>query len=259
MTPAARTLAAVLIAATCGASALRAQGTANGPLALRIGVAADTIIFPRSERLAIAARPSAPSRVVASVTRVGEPGAVVWRSDTLVPGAAQLVSWDLRSADSAAARSGRYRLAVIAFGSLGDTARTAVVLLLTRLPVDTQPLPLPVAASELEPETLIVGQTTPWAIFIGASAAIIPYVVGRAELSDSRAGRAGGWLVAGGVTTAGFFAILTGRRSVYSAENARSNTERRAQRAERRAEIAAANARARAAAAYRIVREGGAP
>jgi len=251
--------AVALAVLACGPHAARAQNPPPPPLSVRIGVAADTILLPPDESLAIGARPSLPARVVATVTRMGAPAAVVWRSDTLAPGAADRIGWNLCDTDGAAAPPGRYSLAVTALGPAGDTAREVVVVLLTRLPADTLPVPLPVSASELEPETVLVGQATPWAIFIGAGAVLVPQIVGRPELRQSSAGRAGSWIVAGGVTVAGFVAFFTGRHPEFSAENARLNAELRAQRAERVAEISAANARARVRAPYRVVREEGTP
>lgn len=252
-------LAVALAAGVCGPHAVRAQNPPPTPVGVRIGVAADTIILPPDERLAIGARASPTARVVAAVTSMGVPPAVVWRSDTLAPGAAGRIGWNLCGTDGAAVPPGRYSLTVTALGPAGDTARAAVVVLLTRLPADTLPVPLPVSVSELEPETVLVGRAVPWAIFIGAGAALIPQLLGRPEMRQSRVGRAESWMVAGGVTVAGFVAFFTGRHPEFSAENARLNAELRAQRAERLAEVMTANARARLGAPYRVVREDGAP
>jgi hypothetical protein len=120
---------------------------------------------------------------------------------------------------------------------------------------DTVPLPAPPGPRELLPETVLVRQTSPWAILIGAAAGLLPQLVGRRELNANLSGDPKTWIVVGSVTAAGFLAIFAGHRPAYSRENAQSNTELMADYRGRLAQAAEANARARDAAGFRILSE----
>ena len=250
--------AAVLLAVAVAAPA-SAQQRPGAPLEVRVVVASDTILLPPSERYLIAARASHAARVVATVTPVGAQDTVVWRSDTVAAAPTAAIGWDLRTLEGEAVEAGLYTVTLFAGDSSGALARASQVVSVNRLRPDTMPIPPPLIASQLEPEIVVVGHTTPTAILIGTAAALIPSLLGRRELRAARAGDAGHWVVAGGVTVLGFMAFLTSRRLGFSAENARRNAETRARHAELVAQIEAANELARPRAGYRIWREEGAP
>ena len=263
------------LAVCCAAGAARAQAPVPRPPSpagapqprlpaesvsvLRLAIAADTILVPSEERLPIVVRPGRPMAVVATVALLSQPAVVLWRSDTLPPGAAGTLGWDLRSSSGESLPSGRYVLEVTVRDSAGATARARRTLVLTRLAADTQPLPRPLASHDLEPETVQVRQTAPWAIFIGAGAGLLPGMIGRRELNDGRRGDPKAWLVVGTVTVAGFVAFFAGHRLELSPENAAHNGQLRRERDERLAVVLEANARARAVAPYRIQVEGNDP
>jgi len=235
------------------------QQRPGAPLEVRIVVAADTVILPPSERLLLEARVTHAARVVVTVTPVGAPNAVVWRSDTVAAAPTAAFGWDLRTLEGEAVAAGRYALTLVASDSTGALAGASEVVMVNRLSPDTVPTPPPLTSAQLEPEIVVVGYSTPTAIFIGTAAVLVPSLLGRRELRGARTGDAGHWIVAGGVTVLGFVAFLTSRRLGFSAQNARRNAETRARRAELVAQVEAANTVARERAGYRIWREGGAP
>ena len=241
------------------AGAPQARTPPESVSALRLVVSADTILFPSEERWPILVRPGRPMAVVATVASVSQPSVVLWRSDTLPPGASGALAWDLGTSNGEGLPPGRYVLEVTARDSAGAAARAGRTLVVTRLAADTQPLPRPLAPRELEPETVEVRQTAPWAIFIGAAAGLLPGMIGRRELNDGRRGDPKTWIVVSSVTVAGFVAFFTGHRNEFSRENAARNIDLRRQRDERAAAVAGANARAQAVAPYRIQVEGSEP
>lgn len=266
-----RRAALALVLAACGAVASgRAQspaqptpGPARAPQAgadstspLRLTVSADTVLFPADERLPIVARLGRPMALTATVILASQPSVVVWRSDTLPPGAASALTWDLRTSGGERLASGSYVLEVTGRDASGAEARARRTLVVTPLAADTQPLPRPLAARDLEPETVEVRQTAPWAIFIGAGAGLLPAMIGRRELNDGRRGDPKTWLVVSTVTVAGFVAFFAGHRHEFSPGNAARNVELRRDREERLAAVLEENARARAVAPYRIQVEG---
>ena len=237
----------------------QAQTPGQATASLRLVISADTILSPSEEHLPIGARPGRPMAVVATVASESQPSVVLWRSDTLPAGAAGGLAWDLRTSRGEGLPSGRYVLEVTAHDSVGGAARARRTLVVTQLAADTQPLPRPLAPRDLEPETVDVRQTAPWAIFIGVGAGLLPSLIGRHELNDGRRGDPKAWLVAGSVTAAGFVSFFVGHRHEFSAENAARNTQLRRERDERLAIVSEANARARAVAPCRIQVEGSDP
>jgi hypothetical protein len=222
---------------------------------VRLTVADDTVIVPPHERFLVSARAGRGARVSLTVTPAVGPGDVVWRADAVVADAPAEFGWDLRTPGGEPLASGRYVLRVVADDATGARALASETVTIARL----LPVPRPLTAAQLEPETLIVSRTEPWAIGIGTAAAVLPSLLGRRELRIVRAGDAGNWIVAGGVTVLGFVAFLAGRHPEFSRENARLNAEARARQSERIREVEAANALARERTGYRIWREGGAP
>jgi hypothetical protein len=253
--------------AACGAAgSARAQVAARSPrdaggadTVLRVTLPADTILFSTGERLPIVVRPGRPMAIVASVASVTRPAIVLWRSDTVPAGATVALAWDVGASGTGGLDSGRYLLAVAATDSTGVELRAQRTLVVTRLAADTLPLPQALAPRELEPESVEVRQVAPWAIFIGAGAGLLPSLFGRHELNDGRRGDAKAWLVVGTVTVAGFVAFFAGHRQEFAPENAARNAQRRREREARLTSVREANARARAAAPYRIQVEGGGP
>ena len=248
---------AALVLAVCGvAGSARAQAPADASSPLRLTVSADTVLFPSDERLPIVVRPARPMALVATVTSLSQPSLVVWRSDTVPSGATALLAWDLRTPDGGRLPSGSYVLEVTGRDAAGAAARARRTLVVTQLAADTQPLPRPLAPRDLEPETVEVRQTAPWAIFIGAGAGLLPGMIGRRELNDGRRGDPKAWIVVSTVTVAGFVAFFAGHRHEFSPENATRNVALRRDREERLGAVLEANARARAVAPYRIQSEG---
>ena len=265
-----RAWAALTFAACCAASAAPAQvpapatpGPTRAPQvradsgsSLQLTVSADTILFPSAERLPIVTRLGRPMALVATVASVSQPFVVVWRSDTLPPGAAAALAWDLHTPNGERLPLGSYVLEVTGLDAAGTAARARRTLVVTPLAADTQPLPRPLMPRDFEPETVEVRQTAPWAIFIGAGAGLLPSLLGRRELNDGRRGDPKVWIVVSSVTVAGFVAFFAGHRHEFSRENAARNVELRRDREERLATVLEANARARAVAPYRIQSEG---
>jgi hypothetical protein len=261
--------------AVCGVAPARAQSPRPRPAtpsearptpapadtvpSLRLTVSADTTVFPADERWPIGVRASRPMAVVATVSSVDQPAVVLWRSDTLAAGSPGVLAWDLHSMGGEGLPTGRYLLGVSGRDASGAAAQAQRTLYVTRLAADTQPLPRPLGPRELEPDTVEVRQTSPWAIFIGAGAGLLPSLIGRRELNDGRSGDPKTWIVVGSVTVAGFVAFLAGHRQAFSPENAAHNAQVRRERGEQVATIVEANRRARALAAYRIVVEGSGP
>jgi hypothetical protein len=200
---------------------------------------------------------------VVAVAPADAPAAVLW-SDTLPAGATGALGWNLRGRDGALVAPGRYAVLVTAVDSAGGISQTVErVVVLSRVPADTQAMPAPLTASAFAPETLQVRHGSPAAILLGmglgAAAAVLPSALGRPELNKSLAGDGTAYVVAGSVTVAGLVGFLAGHRVRPMPENARRNAELRQQDAANRVAITAANLRARQNAPMRVRLEGSGP
>jgi hypothetical protein len=239
-------------------AAARAQIRQTGVRAVEIHVPADTVLLA-PEHLPITVRPFRRARLIATIAPASAPETVAWRNDTLSTGQATRIAWDLHGADGQWIAAGHYMLRVSARDSAGTAASTDLALEIVRLPADTEPLPTPLGPRDLLPETVQVRQTSPWAIFIGAAAGILPGLIGRRELIEDLRGDPRTWLVVGSVTAVGFVGIFAGHHPAYSAENATRNAELRMDYGRRLAAATEANARALEAARYWIHVEAAAP
>lgn len=250
-----RALAWLLAAASRQPAVAQQQAGAPSPvpLSVQVAVSADTILFPAREALPIVVRPSRPARVVATVSVADDPAAVVWRSDTVASGP---LSWDLQGPGASRVGSGRYAIRVSAHDSEGGTASAVLFVVVTALPADTVAPPPP---PEMLPETLLVGQTTPWAIPIAFAPIVLPSYLGRRSLNYGRRADRAALVVAATVGIAGYVAFTRGRHLERSSENVRLNAEARALHVRRLAEIREANAAARASAAVRVYLDRSAP
>lgn len=226
------------------------------PLAVRFEAPAETTLAVSDGRLPIIPVPNRRARSVVTMARSDAPGAILWRSDTLPAGTAAPVSWPVRGADGRLVAPGRYLFAATAVDSAGELARVEWTMLVERVATDTQQLPLPVRVEELRPETLQVRHRAPGGLLlgigIGATALMVPQVLGRQELNTGRSPDATRIVVAGAGTLAGIIGFLGGRRAQYMPENARYNAELRQQRATQIAETVAGNVRAREQAPVRV-------
>jgi len=228
----------------------------RAPLTVRFEVPAETTLAPSGGRLPIVPVPSHRARSVVSAALADAPGAILWRSDTLAPGAAVPVLWPVRSADGRLVAPGRYQFAVTALDSAGEQSRAEWVMEVERVAADTQPVPSPVAPHELRPETVQVRRRAPAGLLLGvglgAAAYAVPQVLGRHELNEGLPRDATVLVAAGSAAVAGVLGLVGGWRPVASPENARYNADLRQERASRIAEVVAANARARENAPVRV-------
>jgi hypothetical protein len=237
------------------------------PVVVRLTVTAevprDTTLAAEGDLLPIAPRPSRLARGVVTVSPADAPTVVVW-GDTLPAGAAGALGWNLRTREGVLATPGRYALRVTAVDSVGEVSGTIEhVLVLSRVEVDTQPLPPPLAASDFAPETLLLRRGSPGAALIGAglgaAAALLPAALGRSELNQGLSGDGTAYVVAASVTVAGLAGFLGGHRVRPMPENALQNADLRRRDEESRTAIQAANALARESAPVRVQLEGAGP
>jgi hypothetical protein len=242
--------------ATPGAvDTVRAPAPSEAPL--RLILPSDTILFSSVERLPIDVRAARPMAIVATVAAADRPADILWRSDTVRSGAVRALAWDVAASRPGGWAPGWYVLAVTATDEAGVAQRAQRTLIVTRLSADTLPWPRALTRRDLDPESVEVRQTAPWAIFIGAGAGLLPSLLGRHELNDGRHGDAKAWIVVGSVTVAGFVAFFTGHRQEVSPENVARNALRRRDWSARLASVQQGNAQALAAAPYRIELVGG--
>ncbi len=222
------------------------------PFVVALDMPADTTVAPLAGQLRLDVRPSARARAVVSVET---PTAVLW-SDTQTVDITGRVLWGLTGADGVPVPDGRYLLRVTAtdleFGQAAPLIERT--LLVERTESDTTPLPPPLDASALLPESQRLARASPSrlvvAALLGAGAALAPAVLGAGDVARGGNGRA--TLVAGAVSLAGIVGFLSGHRLRPLPENAAYNRELRERDEQRRGTIAAENARRLAAAPLRI-------
>jgi hypothetical protein len=235
---------------------------ASVPLGVRFEVAAETTLAVVDGRLPIVPVPSRRARSVVTMALADAPGAILWRSDTLLAGGTGPVLWPVRAPDGRVVAPGRYLFAVTALDEAGEQARIEWVVAVERVAADTQPIPGPVRPDELRPETVQVRRRAPaglaLGIGLGAAALALPQLIGRPEVNAGLSRDGTAFVVAGSATVAGLMGFLGGRRAEYVPENAQYNVELRQQRASRIAEVVAANGLAleRAPVRVRLERSG---
>jgi hypothetical protein len=232
----------------------RAPGLA--PLMVQPMMLGDTVLPVTGGRFPVAPRPSRWARAYVALTKADAPGVVIW-SDTLAAGSAGPLAWDLHDRDGAIVEPGRYALQVWAVDQAGERSPTVErTLEVSRVAVDTQPLPPPLEPSSFEPETLRLKRASPTTLVVaaglGAAAALLPEALARTELTEGRQRDGTQYLVAGAVTLAGVVGFLAGHRVQPVPEAARRNAELRQRDAADRQEIARSNAEMRANAPVRV-------
>lgn len=234
------------------------------PLTVQPAMLSDTTLPAADGHFPIAPHPSRRARAFVTIVRADAPGVVIW-SDTLeAADSAGSLAWDLRGRDGALVSPGPYAVQAWAVDQAGERSPTVErVLRISRVPVDTQPVPAPLSQSAFAPETLHIKRGSPLGILVGAglgaAAAFMPAALGRPELNQGLAGDGTAYAVAGAVALAGIVGFLAGERVSYSPENARRNVELRDQHRTRVATITAANARARDSAPIRVTLERSGP
>ena len=236
------------------AEARAALGITGAPtLSVSMSTPMDTTVPVTSGRLLVEVRPTLRARVVL-VVALADALAPTW-TDTSAIGGVATRSWDLRSMNGAVVAPGRYSLRATASATLGQMMSQTVerILLVSRMPVDTQPLP---TAPPVLPESIQVRGGTPASIGLGlafgAAAALLPSVLGNSALKAGADVNVAAYAVAGGVSLTGIVGLLAGHRWQPLPANAARNLEQRRSHQSRRAEVVAANRRALEEAPIRI-------
>jgi hypothetical protein len=242
-------------------AALRAPAVA--PLLVQPAMLGDTALPVTGGRFPIAPQPSRRARAFVALTRADAPGVVLW-NDTLEADSTGPLTWDLHVRDGTLVQPGRYALQVWAVDPAGERSPTVErTLEVSRIAADTQPLPPLLTPSAFEPETLRLKRASPTVLLVGAglaaTAALLPEVLARTELTEGRDRDGTQLVIAGSVTLAGIVGFLAGHRVQPMPEAARRNAELRQRDAANRQAITRANAEARANAPVRVRLEASGP
>jgi hypothetical protein len=232
-----------------------APAPARRLLEVTVAVAADTTVPVENGRLRIASQPSYRARVITSVAPADAPAQVFW-ADTGGAGSVRTVGWNLRLPGGSLVSPGRYALSVRAVDSLGQVSPTIErVLVVSRAPPDTQPLPGPLDPAALEPETLRT-RRSPAALGVGlalgAAAVLLPGALGNGALNAGQGGDGTAYAVGAVAWFAGVIGFLKGERVRVFRESVLRNQEVREEHARRSRAVAESNARAIEAAPVRV-------
>lgn len=225
------------------------------PMNLALEVAADTTLPADAARWRMVVRPSRPGRIVATIEEAAS-GALVW-ADTQLVASSLVRDWNLRGADGALL-TGEFRLRVFATDSVqqraADLERTIIV---SRVAADTQPLPAPLGAADLLPESERLSRGAPsvlaWGLTLGALAAFAPTMLGNGDLNSGLSADATAYAVAGGITIGSVIGYLKGSRVRALPDNAARNRLTVERDRQTRAGIERANETARAQAPVHVV------
>lgn len=227
--------------------------TGAATLSVSMNTPMDTTVPVASGRLLIEVRPTFRARVVLVVS-LADALAPTW-TDTALVGGVETREWDLRSMSGTVVAPGRYSLRATASAALGQMMSQAVerILIVSRVPVDTQPLPM---APSILPESIQVRGGTPGSVGLGlafgAAAALLPSFLGNSALKASADVNVAAYAVAGGVSLTGIIGLFAGHRWRPLPANAALNLEQRRSHQSRLEEVAASNRRARDGADVRI-------
>lgn len=238
-------------------SAVRASVLTLQPFSLR-----DTTVRVTDSRLRIPLAPSRSARVTVAVTG---PAGVVREESQTVSGQA-FYDWNLRGRDGDLVPADRYTIRVTAVDSLlGEVAQPVErTVTLSRVVVDTVPMPAPPPASELLPDSERVRPGSAVSVLGGlvlaGAAVVLPTALGSSELK-SRIGAAdpAPFVVAGTAAVAGLVGYLSGTHQRLNRENVRRNEARQEQYRRDLDEARRTNQDRRANADIRITVEGGSP
>lgn len=223
------------------------------PMVFQIEHPADTVVDFAYGALRLNVRPVRAARFVLSIISTEGPSTElfglqsqeIWAETTLVRDQGQ-VGWDFRVGGQPVA-TGRYLVQVTASDSAGEgQVREGRVLLLDRVPVDTQPAPdLSLEPHELVPETLTVrgGPASRMlvSILVAGAAAALPTALGNKEMSGETGRDARSFVAGGAVALAGLYGLISGSHLERSPEKVQENERRRQQRAEERRAVLIAN------------------
>ncbi len=231
-----------------------------GPsLSVTLDVPADTIVPAADPRLRITLQPSYRARVTAVITPADLPGVVIW-GDTQVVGGVRTAAWTMRGADGGIVAPGRYTLRVHATDSLDrSTLFVERTVQVARAPVDTQPHPAPLTATNFEPDTVYLrgggAGALAWGLALGAAVAAAPSLLGNPDVNDGQSADGTAYLVAGGVAVAGVVGFLAGSRARAMPENIRRNSELRERHRQETDAVIRGNAQAREEAGVHVTLE----
>jgi hypothetical protein len=225
--------------------------------------ARDSILAGTDSLYTVIPRPSRLARTMVTVAAVGAPtGSIQAFSDTLAPGAAGPLTIALRRADGRPVlQPGNYVFSLQAVDTFNMTGRVQWTMRLDTLAPVVQPLPPPLAASALRPETLQVKSRSPGSLVagigLGAVAAVLPTALGQSKLNAGLSGDGTAYLVAGAAAVAGVVGFLGGTRAQFQPANAQYNERIRREYEQRVEAVRTANEQARQRPRIRvtIVRE----
>ena len=218
--------------------------------ALRLGVAADTVIRPLTEGYLVAVALGRPGEVTLRLVRSGGAGAGA-PSVALTVDSSSSAVLALRVSDSLPLEPGDYQLSAEMPGT--DEAATAR-LRISRPPVDTAP-PEPALDSALFRVEARKGPPVPTSallgIAFGAGAAVLPMMLGNKDLGSGKV-QIPAISVGLGISAAGIAGVVLGRRMVPITENIEYNRSLVTAWEQRNRAIAEANERKRRLAPLRI-------
>jgi len=234
------------------------------PMVFEVEHPADTVVNFADGALTLNVRPERAARFVLSIIASNVPGGEligertheIWADTTMVADQEQL-DWDFRVAGQPVA-PGRYLVQVTASDSAGQgTVREERILLLERVPVDTQSVPvLNLEPQELLAETLTVrgGPTSGMllSIVVAGAAAALPTVLGNKEMGSATGQDARSFIAVGAVALGGLYGLISGSHLGRDPEKIRENDRRRQQRAAERLAIVVANREAMGGAAWHV-------
>ncbi len=225
-------------------------------LELTLTVPADTTLPVPGGILPLEARVTRRARVVVAISPDADRARVVW-SDTQDIRAMTTGGWNLRAPDGSPIAPGRYGLRATATDSGGAVSRTIERLLeISAVPVDTASHPPLLTAADFQPEARRIPRRSAAGLTAGlvlaGAVAVLPTVIGNAQLNSGLAGDGTAYAVAGALSLATVVGFVTGYRTEALPENAQANRELRERDARERRAIVEANAGARARASVRV-------
>ena len=240
------------------------QPAPPAPMVFEVEHPADTVVDFADGALLLNVRPERAARFVLSIISSDRPGGEligprtheIWADTTLVGDQEQL-GWDFRVAGQPVA-PGRYLVQVTASDSAGGGAvREERILLLERVPVDTQPVPvLGLEPHELVAETLTVrgGPASGMllSILVAGAAVALPTALGNKEMSSATGRDARSFIAVGAVALGGLYGLISGSHLGRDPEKVQENDRRRQQRAAERLAIFSANREAIEGAAWHV-------
>lgn len=240
-----------------------AEPAAREALAVSVSVATDTTLSVDNPRLLIWVQPNTRARITSSIAAADLANRVIFDHAYASDGRQlRVVEWSLRGSDGSLMAPGRYVLRVQATDSTGQaTPVFERVLRLSRVAVDTQAHPLPLAATAFAPERAPGSGGTAkraalmWGGSIAAMVVVTPMLMGNTTLNDGLSGDPTAYAVAGGVAIASVMSFVRGGRPLVLADNVKRNQQLRDDDRRRREAVVSENANARTRAPIRVTVE----